>query len=868
MTFFGWLTPIFMALRNLRTRPWRTLLTMLGITLGVAVVLAIDITNQSTLDSIEAMFQRAVGQAELLVIPPAGEETLEGELLEWVQAAPGVQVAAPTAWVYTRLANDSGSEQAYWGAQGVQVGRSLEVRGIDPALDPQVRVFALLKGRLPQDQRYEAVVTNKYALDKDLQLGKDLVILTPFGSERLTITGVLADEGAAMANEGAVAFVPLGVLQEIYDLSDALNEIAVQVAPGIGNDPEALDGIKAGLEELLGREAQAIYPAARGQLVPRMLSAYQMGLSFFSIVAIFMGAFLIYNTFSMTVVERTQETGMLRAIGMGRGQILSLVLVEAILLALIGAGLGVLAGVYLARSLTVILGGIITVNQDLLGVSQASLVKSIGTGVAVTLVAALLPAYQAAQVSPLEALRARGRSTQQLPALVWLGGIVLALAGAGSFYLVEWPAGTLIPANIGAFLVLMLGAVLTVPLVVRISGGGVRLLATVVYRNEGALGAGNVNRSVTRTMLTVASLLIALIMIIGVGSLSHTITEDVQAWVDNALGGDLMVTSPDPLRTAFGNQLKGVEGVAAVSPNRYLEVKVAPESITRSDQRDRLVYTAIEPELFRQIADKEFVGGEENRETMWRRLEAGGAIFVSSVVAEIYDLQPGDSLSLNTRHGAQAFTVAGITTEFTRQGYVITGTYADLKRWWGDSGVDQFTIKVAPGYNVTAVGDEISRRFGSRRGISVQTTETYKASVLGLFDQATRLFEVLSLIGVVIGAMGVLNTMTMNVLERTREIGGLRSLGMTRGQVVRMVLAEALGMGVVGGLYGLAGGYVVSHIFLTAVTAISSYEMEYVFAIRPFIISILLAVGVSQAAAIGPARRAAGVNVVAAIKHE
>jgi putative ABC transport system permease protein len=302
---------------------------------------------------------------------------------------------------------------------------------------------------------------------------------------------------------------------------------------------------------------------------------------------------------------------------------------------------------------------------------------------------------------------------------------------------------------------------------------------------------------------------------------------------------------------------------------RQMRVKVVQSPSTAGeDRQDSVLFVAIEPHTFRQIGEMVFVSGQGDPEANWERLSQGGSLFVSSVVADEYGLKKGDSLTLQTRRGEHPFEVAAITSDFTGQGMVVTSTYADLKRWFSESGADRFSVSVDPDYDAGIVSQEIQERYRDRYNLDIRTTKTVKESVLSVLDQAFLLFDVLSMIGVVIGGLGVLNTLMMNVLERTREIGGLRSLGMTRGQVVRMVLAESLAMGLVGCIYGAFFGYAMSKVFLTASMTMTGYELQYSFAARPFILAILIALGVSQIAAFVPARRAATINLIEALKHE
>jgi putative ABC transport system permease protein len=863
-------TPFFLARRNMRSRRGRTLLTLLGIVLGVAVVLAIQVTNQSTLDSIRQVFDQATGQASLVVVPAnQGAQKLDESAASRAERFPGVLAAAPSVRVQTLLASEAESWQIALSMTGIAAGNVLVLYGIDPELDAQVRAYKLAAGRLPVPGEYEAVLPEKYADDKKLALGDSLVILTPLGHDQLKVVGLLADEGVALINDGVVAFAPISVVQDLFDLGHDVDEVSLRLENQISENPSALEDLKQRLGERLGRDVQVIYPAARGQLVSQMMATYQLGLSFFSLIAVFVGAFLIYNTFSMTIVERTRDIGMLRAIGMGRWGIIRMVLAEAALLSLLGSLLGLGAGLLLARGLMRIVGEVIIPIQGLSSIPLQGLLESLGVGVGVTLGAALVPAIQAARISPLEALRVRSRSVERIRPRVWLSGLVMILAGYITLYHVDWPSQVRFTVGSSAILVVLFGATLTVALVSGWLERLARPLATRLYGQEGALGSANVRRSAGRTVLTVASLMVALTMIISIKSLAYSFQEDMTAWIVNALGGDLYVRSPVPMRESFANQLAVVPGVQAVTPTRIISVRAAQRSLPEDESvSDTIVFNAIQPETFRQIGDMEFATGQGDPVSSWQRLQAGSAVFISNVVADRYRLSQGDTLYLLTKRGERGFYIAGVVMDFTGQGLVVYGTYSDLDIWFGEKGVDRFTIKVAPGYSTAAVASEIEARYQKRRNVSLQTTEAFKDSILNLMNQSFRLFDVLNLIGVIIGSLGVINTLTMNVMERQREIGALRSLGMTRRQVLRLVLAEALALGVMGGVYGLGAGYAIAHVLIMGTNLLIGYNLVYLFTPQPFIIGILIALGVAQVAAFYPARRAARVNIVQAIQHE
>jgi putative ABC transport system permease protein len=300
-----------------------------------------------------------------------------------------------------------------------------------------------------------------------------------------------------------------------------------------------------------------------------------------------------------------------------------------------------------------------------------------------------------------------------------------------------------------------------------------------------------------------------------------------------------------------------------------MEVRVGSSTLARSkNQREKLAFMAIDPEQFRAIGDMVFITGKSNPDANWQALEQQGGIFLSSVAADEFGLEVGDTLSLFTRRGEHAFPVAAIITDFTSQGYILVGSYGSLKRWYAEEGVDRFTITVEEGFDPRSVAGEIETRFKDRHNLDIQTAETIKSSVNNMLDQTFQLFDVLSLIGVIIGSLGIINTLTMNVLERTREIGALRSIGMTKSKVLKMILAESFSMGLMGCIYGIVIGYWISKAFVFSLVLLTSYEVEYLFAPRPYLISMLIAIGVSQIAALAPAWRAARTNIITAIKHE
>ncbi|MBI1800182.1 MAG: ABC transporter permease [Chloroflexi bacterium] len=398
-----------LAFRSMRTRLARTALTTTGIVLGVAVILAVAVTNDSTLTAISSLFDEASGKAQLIV-QSANESGggFDQALYARALAVPGVLAVAPSASARSVLASEAKEWQLNMTIATVGGTKDILLFGIDPAVDAQARVYTLLAGRFLRDADEQAVVLVKdFADEHRLKLNSDVPFIIPGGSETFRVVGIIKKEGAGRLNNGQMGVVGLGVLQDKFGRGRNVDALDVVAAPSIANSPDALADLKARLAERLGGSYTVIYPAARGQLISQLLATYQQGLGFFSAIALFVGAFLIYNVFNMTVVERTREIGLMRSLGASRAQVVGLMLVEALILGLAGSLLGVAAGLGIARGLTQFMAALVNLDIPQAAAPASGLAASAITGIVVTLLAALLPARSASRISPLEAMRPR-----------------------------------------------------------------------------------------------------------------------------------------------------------------------------------------------------------------------------------------------------------------------------------------------------------------------------------------------------------------------------------------------------------------------------------------------------------------------------
>lgn len=851
-----------LSLRSLTTRPMRVLLSTFGIVLGVAAIIGIGVTNQTALNSVTQLFENTSGKADLIITSrEADGRGIPETTAQRMEKFSGVFAALPSLQVQTVLANNKQSDDISLGFFGTSLG-GLLLYGIDPLRDSQARDYSIVAGRFlsPDLLADEVVLVRSYADQNELEIGKYIQFVAAGQVEKLRIVGLIEREGPGQLNNGAFGVMPLGTAQRLFDRSDEIDQVDLVMSPGLSSDQ--LESERLRLLSYLGDSYSVIYPASQGKRMTQMLSNYQIGLNFLSAMALFVGAFLIYNAFSMTVVERTREFGMLRTLGMTRLQVAFQVLVEAFSMGAVGSLLGICLGLLMARGLSQLMAVIMAQEIPQAQAPQDLMVIAFTIGVLVAVAAALLPALRAGRVSPLEALRVRVLANQGwLIRYGWTAGIALLVAAGWGLVFNPFPNDP--QFRFGSLMVfaLFLGGTLVIPISFSVWERTARPLMIVLFGRVGQLGSRNIQRSRLRTTLTVAALMIGVAMIVIVWVMTDSFKGDLDEWLKGYIGGDLYVTSLVPIRENIVRRIEVVPGVEAVAPVRYFEI----EWRRPGNDWETVNFMAFSPASYTHVTS--FVFSQSDSESI-NNILRGGHVFISSVIAEKHGLAPGDRLLIKTRLGETPFTVAAVTVDFSNQGMVINGSWNDMEHYFRLRGANTLLIKVTPGTSPDAVGEEIDSRYGKGENLVIISNETLLGRISTLMQQAFRMFDVLALIAMLVGFMGITNTLTMNVMERTQEIGMLRAVGMTRGQVVRMVLSESALMGLIGGLMGLVFGAVLSRLFLSAMASMSGYRLTYVLPIENILEALLIAFLTSQLAAFLPTLRASRTRILEAIQYE
>ncbi len=854
-----------LSLRTLKARPMRSILSMLSIMIGVAGILALSISNEAAMASITALFEQSSGRSDLMVTAASGDNGFSANIVRVVSNIAGVGSLSPIVKVNTAFP-DQQNEEALQVSFFSTAQAGLLLYGIQPGLDLSIRDYKITEGRFlnPDSDSFEIVLVENLANDKELKVGDRLKLLSPNGLETFRVVGLIAREGIGQTNNGSFGVIHLSTAQKVFNRRDVFDQLDIMLQDNIeGNRVEEK---RLEIQKRIGADYAVTYPAGQGQRMSQMLSNYQIGLNFLSAIALFVGAFLIYNAFTMTVVERTYEYGMLRTIGMTKRQVTSIVLFDSILLGLAGSLLGMAAGILGARGLASLMGNLL--GTDLVGTMRVpigSLFFSLFIGIGVTVVSALIPAIKAGKISPIAALRIRGLKKEGFFSK-WGGLLGAALLLISTVLLIWNPIPDDPLFRVGSITVFLMftGVTLIIPATLPWWQKATQTLMKKVYGNSGLIGNRNLERSKSRTTLTVTALLVGVAMILIVRAMTSSFAADLKIWINAYMGGDLYVSSSVPLRSELARQLGNIDGVKAATPVHYQAV----ELLLPDNSQENLTFMAVDPATYTRVTSFVFSGDETNADQALAKLNAGGTVFVSSVLSEKFGYQAGDQIILKTPSGLRSFDVGGVVVDFYNQGLVITGNWQDMRRYFRVNEVSTILIKVQDGQTISDVQSNIDDLYGKRYQLSIEANTAVKERIFNLLDQAFMMFDMMAVLAVIVASLGIVNTLTMNVMERTREIGMLRAIGMTQPQVRQMILAEAGLMGIMGGLIGLIFGVLLTRIFLFGMTAMSGYKIALVIPIAGVITGLIVALVISQLAALQPAKRATTINILDAIHYE
>ena len=833
-----------LAWRGLRARPLRTTLTTVGVALGVAVLYAGLATNAGVDAAVDRAVDALVGRAELRVAA-FDEQGLSDTAVAVIEETPGVVLAAPTFERRTYLGT------GLFGPGPLPAPVTLV--GIDPVREPRVHEIGLASGRaLTTAGDAVALVSATLAREDGLSVGSRVGIQGIDEPVDLRVAGILAGDGPWAGPGGRAVVTSLPTARSVFG-ADGVTRVDLDLADG-ADARAVIDSLEA---RLVSEPFVVSTPSDLAASMQASTGDFAATTALIAAVALFAGAFLIFNTLSMTVVERVRELGLLRAAGATRGQLTTYILVQASVIGVIGSAAGILLGGVLGAGIAGWIGavGSMSIGGPVVRVGDA--VAALAVGLGVTLAAAVEPARRAGRVAPVEALKAR----LELPSarrarLRWLVGV---FAVVGVLGLVVWPRAAGEAALVRALViyVVLLAAALLVPVILPTLARAAGTPFIAIARLEERLARASVLRDRSRAALTVGALTIGLSLIVALGGVGQHARSAASAWIADVVPGDLVLTSifPRDPEEGIDDALGDLPGVQSISPFATFDLAIGGRRV------DGAAVVGGDLETDGRLT---FVAGD--RDAALAALDRGGAAIVSAAVAGRDGLVVGSPLTVAAADGsALDLVVAGIADRTLpgRSGDSILVGWSDAARL-GVAGADGFAVR----FDQPASAIDQARLADEARSLALDPVplDRIQGAVSEALDRVFGLFDALSLVAVIVASLGIVNTLTMNVLERVREIGVLRAAGMTRRQVWRSVVVEAGITGLAGAICGVATGVVVGGLMIL----LSGGRLDPTVAI-PWVavgVAFVLGVGLAMLAAAYPARLASGVSIVRAVAAE
>ncbi|MFG2132162.1 ABC transporter permease [Streptomyces sp. NPDC048751] len=841
-------------LKSLLSRKLRLVLSGLAVVLAVMFVSGAMVIKDTLNRSIDAQFTGAYADIDLHVaLKPKVKSAADGD----AAVVPPVDRAA-----VDRAADVAGVAEA----SGMVLAEGARVIGKDGKVvpgtggprygeswRPESELISLRSGHEPRRDN-EVAVNAGLAEKAGLKVGDPVGVLTNEPRKDFVVAGVFGYSGDrdSIGGEQTVAFTEPVAQRLMLGRADGWSGIRVTLADGASADTvrSALTKeLGPGYDVLTGEElARKASDKSRGIL--DMMGTLLLG---FAGVAVFVGVFLIINTFSIIIAQRMRELALLRALGASRKQMIGSVLVESFVVGLVSSTLGLAAGCGIgALGADMLASSTDGLQVAALQVPAGAVVTSFAVGILVTMLSALLPAVRASKVAPVAVIRATATQQGRHRKQTWTGtallGLGVVLLGLGLFR--SGGASTIISGVLLAFV----GVSLLTPL---ISKPSVQVLGAVFARSTpGALGRRNSARNPRRTAITASAMMIGVALVTAISTVAASAEDSVSGDIRRDLKADLVAMGEagsassaaiDPAALARIAEVPGVERVAAVTMDTAT-VGTADQSVASWQDWTKA----------REVLGLKAAKG--SIDTL-----APGTVIMNEGTAESRGVKVGDRIALQFQRGdAHTYRVSGVFADSTLSNGIVV-PWTDAEAGFRSKQPSQAFFQLASGADESRARAQIETLLKDSPEVSVQTRDDVIEMFSGGFAMMLMVVQALLAVAMLIAVLGIVNTLALSILERTREMGTLRAIGLSRGQTVRMIMTESVVISLFGAVLGIVVGGALGLAVARAMEdqGVSRLSLPW----GQMLAYLLGAAVVGVIASIAPARRGSRLNVLAAISH-
>jgi putative ABC transport system permease protein len=791
-----------LGIREARKHPGRAILTLASVAIGVAAVVAVTFTTRSTGKAFDQIFESLAGKASLEVAAPIGQ-SIPATLVDTITKVPGVEAVAP------RLQRPA---VLYAGDERVQ----LVAAAVDPARDGDVHDYEIVDGK-PLDS--DGVLLNKLLAENlGVKVGDEVFLLTRSGRVGVNVVGLFTSKTASISIQGAGLLMPLAKGQQWFRAPRRLDVIQIVMTP----DADEL-ALRAAIAAVLPESAELRNPAGRSAMAQETVLSTNQALIMARAFILLVAVFVITNTFLISVTQRRRQLGIMRAIGGTRQQIATLVMTEAAVMGVLGTILGCALGVFIARYLNVAMGAIYETTLPPIQLTPTPFILAAIFGIGMSLAGAALPAFKAARLAPLDALRSvlpdeiEGSSKW----FVVIGIVTVIISGILLFLSITGRVSQVVAVLSGV--AGLVGLVLILPVGLPIITAAVAKLLPRRLRVEGRIASRQLLIHRSRTTLTVGVVFIAASAALGLANTVLDNVQDIRDWYRKTLIADFFIraTMPDmatglaaDLPDGLGDELLAVDGVEGIDAIRLVNAKVGDQNII-------LIVRGFKDSALQQF---DIVQGDED--TIRQSLEEGNVV-IGSVLAERSNLKIGDELPLETDSGVKPFRIAAIVTEYQAGGLTVYMDRATAEKELEIGGVDVYVVKVDH-----AQIDKVRANLlnvTQDHGLILQSFSELQGQIDGMMSGIDAGLWGMVALGLLVATFGVVNTLMISVLEQTFEFGLLRVIAASRGQIRKVIFAQALIIALMAMLPAVIAGLGIAYLINLATYGVTGHVIEFQF---------------------------------------
>ncbi len=836
------------SIRYLLRHPWQSVLSILGIAIGVAVAVSIDLANQSVKAAFSISMERVAGRATHHII--GGPTGFSESHYRTLRVQNGIKTCAPIVEGLVKLEQDP--------------SRTFTLLGVDPFAEAPFRSLVSNHENLESFLTRPAAILllKETAESLGVNQGDSLRILVNGFAKPAHLAGYLniKDDESRLGYEDLIV-ADIATAQELLMQLGRLSRIDLIIPDTV----EGTENLRL-IERQLAAGLSVIRSESRSRAVEQMVKAFNINLTAMSLLALIVGMFLIYNTMTFSVMRRKVHLGLLRSLGTTRGEIFRMVLGEACWLGLLGTAAGVGLGILMARGLVDLISRTINdlyfvISVRKIDLSPFILGKGFILGLGASIIASFFPAREAMRSPPVSMLKRSLQETDLLSKIPFLSAAGATAVMAGVMILLI-PSRSILLGYAG-ILLLIIGFAWLTPLALLFVARFLTLPMQRIFGLMGSMVARGLRTQISRISVAVAALGLAVAATVSVSTTVESFRSTVMDWLGRRLEADIYISAPGLVSRRSDADLPDGLVEAIPSLSGYRGMNFFREAQVRFNDSTIIVFGAwIEPYSRERYTFKEGVP-----DTIWPALDQGGAVIVSEPFAFQNNMNVGNKLILPTDRGRASFSIVGIYYDYGSDLGTVTMTYDTYRKWWNDAGLSGIAVYVREGTDLEHFMKQV--RGLTNADLLVRTNRTLRERSVEIFDRTFLIANVLEFLAVAVAFIGVLSALMAIQLERSRELAILGAVGFTPCQIGFLVMLQSALAGLCAGIFSLPLGNILAWALIYVINQRSfGWTLRFELNTPAFVEAILLALTAALVAGVYPALKLSATPLAAGLREE